>query len=142
MGRHAGASHMNIGEASNEAGVTAKMIRYYESIGLLPKPVRQNSGYRSYGGDDINRLKFLRRARSLGFSVPQITELMRLWSDRNRSNAKVRKLALDHVEELEVKVTQLQEMIETLRRLARACKRGNRPECPIIAELAEHHRSH
>jgi Cu(I)-responsive transcriptional regulator len=133
---------MNIGEASNEAGVTAKMIRYYESIGLLPKPVRQNSGYRSYGGDDINRLKFLRRARSLGFSVPQITELMRLWSDRNRSNAKVRKLALDHVEELEVKVTQLQEMIETLRRLARACKRGNRPECPIIAELAEHHRSH
>jgi Cu(I)-responsive transcriptional regulator len=132
---------MNIGEASNEAGVTAKMIRYYESIGLLPKAARQNSGYRSYSGEDVNRLKFLRRARSLGFSVPQIKELMRLWSDRNRSNAKVRELALDHVEELEVKVTQLQEMIETLRRLARACKRGNRPECPIIAELAEHHRS-
>ena len=126
---------MNIGQASQEAGITAKMIRYYESIGLLPEADRRESGYRDYSDDDISRLKFLRRARSLGFSVPQIQELMRLWSDRDRSNAEVRELALNHAAELEVKAQQLQEMIQTLRRLARACRRGDRPECPIIEDL-------
>ena len=126
---------MNIGQASQEAGITAKMIRYYESIGLLPEADRRTSGYRDYSADDISRLKFLRRARSLGFSVPQIQELMRLWSDHDRSNAEVRELALNHAAELEIKAGQLQEMIETLRRLARACQRGDRPECPIIEEL-------
>ena len=126
---------MNIGQASQQAGIAAKMIRYYESIGLLPQADRRESGYRDYSGEDVSRLKFLRRARSLGFSVQQIKELMRLWSDRGRSNAEVRKLALNHAAELEVKARQLQEMIETLRRLARACQRGDRPECPIIEEL-------
>lgn len=126
---------MNIGQASKEAGISAKMIRYYESIGLLPEADRRTSGYRDYSADDINRLKFLQRARSLGFSVPQIQELMRLWSDRDRSNEDVRKLALDHAAELEAKALQLQEMIGTLRKLAQACKRGDRPECPIIEEL-------
>ena len=126
---------MNIGQASQEAGITSKMIRYYESIGLLPEADRRSSGYRDYSADDISRLKFLRRARSLGFSVPQIQQLMTLWSDRDRSNAEVRALALNHAAELEVKALQLQEMIQTLRRLARACQRGNRPQCPIIEEL-------
>jgi MerR family copper efflux transcriptional regulator len=126
---------MNIGLASQHAGITAKMIRYYESIGLLPEADRRVSGYRDYSEDDVSRLKFLQRARLLGFSVPQIKELMRLWSDRDRSNAEVRELALDHAADLEVKARQLQEMIETLRRLARACQRGDRPECPIIQEL-------
>jgi Cu(I)-responsive transcriptional regulator len=126
---------MNIGRAAQQAGIAAKMIRYYESIGLLPQADRRTSGYRDYSEDDVSRLKFLRRARSLGFSVPQIKELMRLWSDRSRSNAEVRQLALDHAAELELKAGQLQEMIGTLRRLARACQRGDRPECPIIEEL-------
>ena len=126
---------MNIGQASQEAGISAKMIRYYESIELLPEADRRSSGYRDYSADDVSRLKFLRRARSLGFSVPQIQELMALWSDRDRSNAEVRALALEHAAELEVKALQLQEMIQTLRRLARACQRGDRPECPIIEEL-------
>lgn len=126
---------MNIGQASQEAGISAKMIRYYESIELLPEADRRSSGYRDYSADDVSRLKFLRRARSLGFSVPQIQELMALWSDRDRSNAEVRALALEHAAELEAKALQLQEMIHTLRRLARACQRGDRPECPIIEEL-------
>lgn len=126
---------MNIGLASQHAGITAKMIRYYESIGLLPKADRRVSGYRDYSEEDVCRLKFLQRARLLGFAVPQIKELMRLWSDRDRSDAEVRELALDHAADLEVKARQLQEIIETLRRLARACQRGDRPECPIIQEL-------
>lgn len=126
---------MNIGQASHQAGIPAKMIRYYESIGLLPQADRRASGYRDYSDEDVSRLKFLRRARSLGFSVPQIQELMRLWSDRDRSNAEVRELALNHAAELETRARQLQEMIETLRQLARACHRGDRPECPIIEEL-------
>ena len=126
---------MNIGQASQQAGIPAKRIRYYESIGLLPKADRRASGYRDYSDEDVSRLRFLRRARSLGFSVSQIEHLMRLWSDRERSNAEVRELALGHAAELEVKARQLQEMINTLRRLARACQRGDRPECPIIEEL-------
>lgn len=126
---------MNIGQASQQAGIVPKMIRYYEATGLLPEADRRASGYRDYSNEDVSRLKFLRRARSLGFSVPQIKELMRLWSDRDRSNAEVRQLALDHAAELESKARQLQEMIATLRRLARDCQRGDRPECPIIEEL-------
>ena len=126
---------MNIGQASTASDISAKMIRYYESIGIVPAADRRDSGYRDYGPDDIHRLQFLRRARALGFSVERIRDLMRLWSDRGRSNAEVRKIALDHAAELEDKALQLQEMIATLRSLADACKRGNRPDCPIITEL-------
>ena len=126
---------MNIGQASKEAAITPKMIRYYESIGLLPEADRRTSGYRDYAPDDVSRLKFLRRARSLGFSVPQIHELMRLWSDHSRSREQVRSLALSRAADLEVKAQELQEMIGTLRRLAQDCKRGDRPDCPIIEEL-------
>jgi MerR family transcriptional regulator, copper efflux regulator len=126
---------MNIGEAASASGVSAKMIRHYEAIGLIPAADRRDSGYRNYAADDIHRLRFVRRGRELGFSIDRIRDLLRLWSDRGRSNADVRKVALEHVGELEAKAAELQEMIVTLRGLAGACKRGDRPDCPIINEL-------
>jgi MerR family transcriptional regulator, copper efflux regulator len=126
---------LNIGEASKAAGVPAKMIRYYESIGLIPPADRRDSGYRDYSPDDVHRLRFVQRGRKLGFSIDDIRELLRLWSDRARSDAAVRKVALDHVTELEAKAAELQEMIQTLRHLADACHKGDRPLCPIINAL-------
>ena len=126
---------MNIGEAASASGVSAKMIRHYEAIGLIPQADRRDSGYRDYATDDIHRLRFVRRGRELGFSIDRIRDLLRLWSDRDRSNADVRKVALAHVGELEAKAAELQAMIVTLRGLAGACKRGDRPGCPIINEL-------
>jgi MerR family copper efflux transcriptional regulator len=126
---------MNIGEAAKAAGISAKMIRHYETVGLIPAPIRRDSGYRDYALDDLNRLRFVRRSRELGFSIDQIRSLLRLWSDRDRSDADVRKVALDHIAELEAKAAQLQEMIGTLRNLAVACQKGGRPLCPIIGAL-------
>jgi Cu(I)-responsive transcriptional regulator len=126
---------MNIGEAAQAAGVTAKMIRHYESIGLVPKAARRSSGYRDYSAADVERLRFVRRGRELGFSIERIRDLLRLWSDRTRSNADVRKVALEHAAELEAKAARLQEMIGTLRSLATACRKGDRPDCPIIEKL-------
>lgn len=126
---------MNIGEAAKAAGVSAKMIRHYETVGLIPLPVRRDSGYRDYAADDVNRLRFVRRSRELGFSIDQIRDLLRLWSDHDRSDADVRKVALDHIAELEAKAAQLREMIATLRSLATACEKGGRPLCPIIGAL-------
>jgi MerR family copper efflux transcriptional regulator len=126
---------MNIGEAAEAAGISAKMIRHYETVGLIPAPDRRESGYRDYSADDVNRLRFVRRSRELGFSIDQIRDLLRLWSDRERSDADVRKLALDHIAELEAKAERLHEMIATLRGLASACQKGDRPLCPIIGAL-------
>jgi MerR family gold-responsive transcriptional activator of gol and ges genes len=126
---------MNIGVASKASGVTAKMIRYYESIGVIPEPDRRESGYRDYSPDDVRRLTFVRRARELGFSMEDIGELLSLWGDRDRSRTEVREIAMRHVGELEQQRVRLQEMIETLRGLVDCCKKGNRPECPIMAEL-------
>jgi Cu(I)-responsive transcriptional regulator len=126
---------MNIGQAAEASGVSAKMIRYYESIDLIPAAGRTESGYRDYSPDDIHRLRFVRRARELGFSLERIELLLRLWSDRGRSDADVRQVALDHVVELEAKAAELQEMIVILRHLANACKKGDRPLCPIIGAL-------
>jgi MerR family transcriptional regulator, copper efflux regulator len=126
---------LNIGEAAKAAGVPAKMIRYYESIGLIPPADRRDSGYRDYSPDDVHRLRFVQRGRKLGFSIDDIRELLRLWSDRERSDAAVRKVALDHVMELEAKAAELQEMIQILRHLADACQQGDRPLCPIINAL-------
>jgi Cu(I)-responsive transcriptional regulator len=126
---------MNIGQAAEEAGVSAKMIRHYEAIGLVPKAARRASNYRDYSKQDIDRLRFIRRGRELGFSIGRIRDLLRLWSDRSRSNDDVRKLALAHVGELETKAAELHAMIGTLKRLATACKKGDRPDCPIIVEL-------
>jgi MerR family copper efflux transcriptional regulator len=126
---------VNIGAAAKAAGISAKMLRYYESIDLIPTADRRESGYRDYSEDDVNRLRFVRRARELGFSLEQIRALLCLWSDRDRSNADVRQLAMEHIAELEAKAAELQEMIVTLRQLADACKKGDRPLCPIIGAL-------
>lgn len=128
---------MNIGEASAASGVSAKMIRYYELIGLVPKADRSESGYRIYGSSDVHTLRFIRRARDLGFSVEQIGELLALWQNRERASADVKRIALDHVDELKRKVTEIEEVIATLSHLAACCHGDDRPDCPIIEGLAE-----
>jgi MerR family transcriptional regulator, copper efflux regulator len=126
---------MNIGQASNASGVSSKMIRYYESIDLIPRSARRDSGYRDYGPADIHRLAFIRRARDLGFSIEQIRDLLRLWSDGHRSSAEVKAIALEHVNELKRRARHLNEMAEALKHLAAACEGDSRPECPIIKGL-------
>jgi Cu(I)-responsive transcriptional regulator len=126
---------MNIGHAAEASGVSAKMIRYYESIGLVPAVGRRASGYRDYGPTDLHRLGFIRRARDLGFSIDRIRLLLELWSDQGRSSAEVKAIALTHIKELENRACQLQEMAHSLRTLADACDGDDRPDCPIIKSL-------
>lgn len=126
---------MQIGELAAASGVSAKMVRHYESIGLLPQPARRNSGYRDYGAADLHRLRFVRRARDLGFSVEQMRELLRLWADRNRTSAEVKELAIRHVAELDRRARTLAEVAGALRNLADACHGDDRPDCPIIEDL-------
>lgn len=128
---------MNIGKAAAASGVSAKMIRYYESIGLIPEVSRTEAGYRDYSDKDVHRLRFIRRARDLGFSVDQMAELLALWQDRGRASADVKRIALEHVAELQRKARELQEMSETLAHLAGHCQGDSRPDCPIINELSE-----
>jgi Cu(I)-responsive transcriptional regulator len=127
---------MNIGQAAEASGVSAKMIRYYESIGLIPKTVRTEAGYRVYSDSDVHTLRFIRRARDLGFSVEQIADLVSLWRDRERASLDVKRMALAHVDVLERKIAELQEMAGTLKHLAKNCHGDGRPDCPIIEELA------
>jgi Cu(I)-responsive transcriptional regulator len=126
---------MNIGQAAQASGVSAKMIRYYESIGLIPKTVRTEAGYRVYSDHDVHTLRFIRRARDLGFSVEQIADLVSLWQDRERASKDVKAIALEHVTVLERKIRELQEMASTLTHLARNCHGDTRPHCPILEEL-------
>lgn len=127
---------MNISQASNASGVSSKMIRYYEQIGLIKPALRTASSYRTYGDNDIHTLRFVRRARDLGFSVEQIKELLALWRDRSRASSDVKAVALEHVAELERKIAAIQEMAKTLKHLASHCHGDDRPECPIIEEIA------
>ncbi|MER2269043.1 Cu(I)-responsive transcriptional regulator [Methylobacterium oxalidis] len=128
---------VTIGEAARRTGVSAKMIRYYESIGLLPAPVRAESGYRTYGASDLHTLRFVRRARDLGFSMEAIGDLLALWRDRDRSSAQVKAIALDHVAALRRRVRELEAMAGTLADLAESCCGDDRPDCPILDDLAE-----
>jgi Cu(I)-responsive transcriptional regulator len=128
---------MNIGEAAKASGVSAKMIRYYEQIGLIPKATRSEAGYRSYGESDVHSLRFIRRARDLGFPVEQITQLLALWRDRSRASAKVKSVALKHIAELQARIADLQAMSQTLEHLVAHCHGDDRPDCPIIQDLAE-----
>lgn len=128
---------MNIGEASKVTGVTAKMIRHYESIGLIEAPLRTESGYRVYGKNDIHTLRFVKRARNLGFSIDETRALLGLWRDQNRTSAEVKALATRHVRDLETRIANLEEMARTLRHLAGHCHGDNRPDCPTLDDLAE-----
>lgn len=129
---------MNIGEAATASGVSAKMIRYYESIGLIPKPTRTESGYRRYTAADVDTLRFIRRAREFGLPMPRIQLLLGLWLDRERPSRDVKKIALDHVAELRARIADLTAMADALDHLAERCHGDARPECPILHDL-EHH---
>lgn len=130
---------MNIGQAAKASGISAKMIRYYESVDLIPPARRSASGYRVYAEADVHALKFIHRARRLGFSVDQMRNLLSLWRDRSRSSADVKAVALAHVAELDEKIEALQTMRETLQHLAGHCHGDDRPDCPILEDLAEGH---
>ena len=126
---------MNIGKAAAASGVSAKMIRYYESIDLLAAARRTDAGYRAYTDEDVHVLRFIRRARDLGFSLADIGELLALWQDQGRASADVKRIALEHVIALERKIAELQGMASTLRTLAAHCHGDARPDCPILADL-------
>ncbi|HEX8056473.1 Cu(I)-responsive transcriptional regulator [Sphingobium sp. GW456-12-10-14-TSB1] len=128
---------MNIGQASNASGVSQRMIRHYEKIGLIPSPPRRDSGYRDYSDADVARLRFVAHARDLGFPIEEIRALLGLWQDRSRSSADVKALATARAEELGRKAQALEQMRATLLDLASKCHGDDRPECPIIDTLAE-----
>ena len=125
----------NIGQAASAAGVSAKMIRHYEAVGLLPKARRTFSGYRQYSDADLHTLRFIRHARDLGFSIKQIAELVSLWQNRRRPSSKVKALAEAHIAELERKAAETLAMKKALEHLVHCCHGDDRPECPILQRL-------
>ena len=128
---------MNIGEAARRSGISAKMIRYYEDTALIPPANRRDSGYRDYSDADVHELRFIRRARDLGFSVSEISELLNLWRDRTRRSSDVKAMASGHIDKLRSKIGDLQAMVDTLQTLADRCAGDDRPDCPIIQGLGE-----
>jgi MerR family copper efflux transcriptional regulator len=129
---------LNIGEAAQASGVSAKMIRHYEAIGLLPAARRTASGYRVYGEQDVRTLQFIHRGRALGFPLERIAALLTLWQDQGRASADVRQLAEQHIAELNRKIEELQAMKRTLETLAYSCHGDRRSDCPILDDLATH----
>ena len=127
---------MNIGQAADASGVSAKMIRHYEAIGLMAKALRTDSGYRIYDGNDVHTLRFIRRGRALGFSMKEIGQLLGLWRNRRRASGDVRRVAQQHIAELDQKIAELQAMRRTLHQLVQHCHGDRRPECPILDDLA------
>lgn len=127
---------MNIGGAAERSGVSAKMIRHYESLGLLGPVQRTDSGYRQYAQADVHVLRFIKRARELGFSMAEISELVGLWKDRRRASAKVKRIAEQHLQDLAQRVAALQEMQRTLEQLIQGCQGDERPQCPILDGLS------
>jgi len=127
---------MNIGMAAKASGVSAKMIRHYEQVGLLPEPNRTEAGYRQFSEAEVHTLQFIRRARDLGFSIAQIGELVGLWQNRKRPSRQVKALAQAHIQELEQKAQELLAMKATLEHLVHCCHGDDRPDCPILENLA------
>lgn len=127
---------MNIGEAANATGVSAKMIRYYESIGLIRPSTRSEAGYRKYASKDLHTLRFVRQARKLGFSLEQIRELLSLWHDSHRASKDVKAIAMAHVADLNKRIQEMTEMRDTISHLAGHCAGDDRPDCPILVGLA------
>ena len=128
---------MNIGQAARRSGLSAKMIRYYESIGLLKPAQRSDSGYRLYQEDDLHRLAFIKRSRDLGFSLEEVARLLTLWQDRQRTSADVKALAVQHIDELNRRIEELLSLRDTLSELVANCQGDNRPDCPILKDLAK-----
>jgi MerR family copper efflux transcriptional regulator len=127
---------MNIGEAAERSGVSAKMVRHYESLGLLPAMARTDAGYRQYTDREVHTLRFVRRARDLGFSMAEIGELLKLWQNQRRSSANVKKIASRHLAALDAKMAEMGAMRKTLQHLVHCCSGDDRPDCPILDELA------
>jgi len=127
----------NIGQAAKASGISAKMIRHYEEVGLLPAASRTFSNYRTYNHQDVHMLRFIRHSRDLGFSIKQIGDLLSLWRDKNRPSSKVKSLAADHIEMLNKKIEELNTMKSELSRLVSCCHGDDRPDCPILDELAQ-----
>jgi MerR family copper efflux transcriptional regulator len=127
---------VNIGEAAQLSGVSAKMVRHYESLGLLPRVARTDSGYRQYSEADVHTLRFIKRGRDLGFSMEEIGELVGLWQNRRRASANVRKIAQKHADDLGQRIAAMEEMRQTLQHLIHCCHGDERPDCPILEELA------
>lgn len=127
---------MNIGQAARRTGLSAKMIRYYESIGLLKPASRTESGYRLYGADDLHSLTFIKRSRDLGFSLEEVAKLLTLWQDRQRASADVKALASEHIADLNRRIDELVSLRDTLSELVAHCHGDDRPDCPILKDLA------
>lgn len=127
---------MNIGEAATRSAVSAKMIRHYESLGLLPKVPRTEAGYRVYDEASVHTLRFIRRARDLGFGIKEIDTLLGLWRNRRRASADVKRIAGAHAADLQRRIDEMQAMKRTLEHLAHCCQGDNRPDCPILDDLA------
>ncbi len=126
---------MNIGEAAKISGVNSKLIRHYESIGIIPKASRSDAGYRTYSEADVHILSFVKSARNLGFSMKEIKKLVSLWRNKSRASSDVKELASRHVQEMEGKILNLQEMVKTLKHLAKNCHGDHRPDCPILGGI-------
>lgn len=127
---------LNIGHAARLSGVSAKMVRHYETLGLLPKVARTEAGYRQYGSADVHTLKFIRRSRDLGFSMAEIKELLKLWQNRRRASADVKRIAQRHVADLDRRIAEMQAVRRSLEQLIQCCQGDERPECPILDGLA------
>ena len=127
----------NIGEAAARSGVSAKMVRHYESLGLVPGVARTDAGYRQYTESNVHTLRFIRRARDLGFSMAEIAELLKLWQNKQRASADVKRIPLAHAEDLHRRIEEMEAMKRTLERLADCCHGDHRPDCPILDGLAE-----
>jgi MerR family copper efflux transcriptional regulator len=131
------AGFFNIGEAARSSGVSAKMIRHYESQGLLKEARRTEAGYRIYDSNDVHTLQFVRRARSLGFSIEEAKHLLGLWQNRRRSSGEVKRIAQRHIADLDQKIAELQAMRRTLEDLVHRCHGDHRPDCPILDDLGD-----
>ncbi len=125
-----------IGEAARRAGVSARMLRHYESLGLLPQVARSDSGYRQYSAADVHVLRFIRRSRDLGFSIEEITTLLGLWQDQERTSASVKQIAQAHIDSLSERIAAMQAMQRSLQTLVQCCHGDDRPDCPILDDLA------
>jgi Cu(I)-responsive transcriptional regulator len=133
---------LTIGDMAKRSGLTAKMIRHYESLALLPPAIRSDAGYRHYQESDVQQLRFIKQARELGFSLPQISELLSLWHDQQRPSSKVKRLAQQHIGVLEQKITELTQMKSALETLVNRCHGDDSSDCPILEELAQTTRHH